>query len=108
LDYRTLVQGVLEGSRRDKVIGSSLEAAVELRANKEDYAFLISYERDLAMVFIVSQVKVMATGEPKSYLAIAASKSSFGKCERCWNYREAVGSHAAHPALCDRCVEAVQ
>jgi isoleucyl-tRNA synthetase len=108
LGYRTLVQGVLEGSRRDKVIGSSLEAAVELRANAEDYAFLASYERDLPTVFIVSQVKVIESGEAKGPLAIVASKSSFGKCERCWNYRQAVGTHAAHPTLCDRCVEAVQ
>jgi isoleucyl-tRNA synthetase len=108
LGYRTLVQGVLEGSRRDKVIGSSLEAAVELRANAEDHAFLASYERDLPTVFIVSQVKLIASGEANSPLAIMASKSSFGKCERCWNYREAVGTHAAHPTLCDRCVEAVQ
>jgi len=108
LGYRTLVQGVLEGSRRDKVIGSSLEAAVELRANAEDYAFLASYERDLPTVFIVSQVKVIESGEAKGPLAIVASKSAFGKCERCWNYRQAVGTHAAHPTLCDRCVEAVQ
>ena len=30
------------------------------------------------------------------------------KCERCWNYREAVGKDSTHPTLCDRCVEAVQ
>jgi isoleucyl-tRNA synthetase len=108
LGYRTQVQGVLEGSRRDKVIGSSLEAAVELRVDAEDLAFLKSYERDLPTVFIVSQVKLTESGDAKSPLAIVAAKSSFGKCERCWNYREAVGKHAAHPTLCDRCVEAVQ
>jgi isoleucyl-tRNA synthetase len=30
------------------------------------------------------------------------------KCQRCWNYREAVGSDAEHPALCDRCVRVVR
>ncbi|HSB45814.1 MAG TPA: isoleucine--tRNA ligase [Nitrospira sp.] len=108
LDYRTQVQGVLEGGRRDKVIGSSLEAAVELRASPGDHAFLKSYERDLPTVFIVSQVKLTESGDAKGPLAIVAAKSSFGKCERCWNYREAVGKHATHPTLCDRCVEAVQ
>ena len=29
------------------------------------------------------------------------------KCVRCWNYRPAVGANAAHPELCDRCVDAV-
>ena len=108
LDCRTSVQGVLEISRRDKVIGSSLEASVEVHANAEDFTFLKTYERDLPMVFIVSQVKLAAGGDAKRPLTIVASKSSFGKCERCWNYREAVGKDPAHPSLCDRCVEAVQ
>jgi isoleucyl-tRNA synthetase len=108
LGYREFVQGVLEVSRREKVIGSSLEASVEMRADTEDYAALKFYEQDLPTVFIVSQVKLIASGEAKGALAVTATKSSFGKCERCWNYREAVGTHAAHPTLCDRCVEAVQ
>ena len=108
LGYRTQVQGVLEGSRRDKTIGSSLEAAVELRADADTYEFLQSYQKDLTTFFIVSQVQLIASGEVKVPLAIAATKSSFGKCERCWNYREAVGKDSTHPTLCDRCVEAVQ
>ncbi len=79
-----------------------------MRANAEDYAFLKSCERDLPTVFIVSQVTLVASGEAESAVAVTASKSSFGKCERCWNYRAAVGTNADHPTLCDRCVEAVQ
>ncbi len=52
--------------------------------------------------------ELIASGETKGQLAIVATKSSFGKCERCWNYRDAVGKDATHPTLCDRCVEAVQ
>jgi isoleucyl-tRNA synthetase len=108
LGYRTQVQGVLEGSRRDKSIGSSLEATVELRADADTYEFLQPYRKDLATLFIVSQVTLVASDEVKNQLAVAATKSSFGKCERCWNYREAVGKDTTHPTLCDRCVEAVQ
>jgi isoleucyl-tRNA synthetase len=108
LSYRTLVQGVLEVSRRDKVIGSSLEAAVQLRAAADDLAFLKAYEKDLPTVFIVSQVKLVADGDAQSPVSAVASKSSFAKCDRCWNYREAVGKNEQHPTLCDRCVEAVQ
>ncbi|WP_455377006.1 isoleucine--tRNA ligase [Petrachloros mirabilis] len=107
LGYRTAVQGVLEVSRRDKVIGSSLEAAVELRANQDDLAFLKSYERDLTTIFIVSDVKLRSSGDSSVPLQVVAGKSSHGKCERCWNYREAVGKDTTHPTLCDRCVEAV-
>jgi isoleucyl-tRNA synthetase len=106
LGYRTQVQGVLEISRREKTIGSSLEAAVEIRAEAEEYAFLKTYERDLPALFIVSQVRLTrGDGGP---VAVVATKSSFGKCERCWNFREAVGANSAHPTLCDRCVEAIQ
>jgi isoleucyl-tRNA synthetase len=108
LKYREQVQGVLEVSRRDKIIGSSLEATVEMRAVGNDLAFLKAYEQDLPTVFIVSQVKLVDGGDAQSSLSIVASKSSFTKCERCWNYREAVGKDATHPTLCDRCVEAVQ
>ncbi|MDN5943079.1 MAG: class I tRNA ligase family protein, partial [Nitrospira sp.] len=108
LGYRTQVQGVLEGSRRDKTIGSSLEATVEVRADADTYEFLQPYRKDLATLFIVSQVTLVNSGEAKSQLAVAATKSSFRKCERCWNYREAVGKDVDHPTLCDRCVEAVQ
>ena len=108
LGYRTQVQGVLEGSRRDKTIGSSLEAAVELRADADTYEFLQPYRKDLTTLFLVSQVTLIVSGDAKGPMAIAATKSSFGKCERCWNYRDAVGKNADHPTLCDRCVEAVQ
>jgi len=108
LSFREQVQGVLEGSRREKVIGSSLEATVELRANLEDHAFLASYAQELPTLFIVSQVKLRPTGDAEGRLSISAMKSSFAKCERCWNYREAVGKDQRHPTLCDRCMEAVQ
>jgi isoleucyl-tRNA synthetase len=108
LSYRDQVQAVLEGNRREKVIGSSLEASVELRANAEDYAFLKSFEGDLPTVFIVSQVILKAGRDANAPLGITAAKSPFGKCERCWNYREAVGKDATHPTLCDRCVEAIR
>lgn len=108
LGYRTQVQGVLEGSRRDKTIGSSLEATVELRADADAYEFLLPYQKELTTLFIVSQVTLIPSGEVKIPLGIAAAKSSFEKCERCWNYRDAVGKDRNHPTLCERCVEAVQ
>jgi isoleucyl-tRNA synthetase len=108
LGFRTQVQGVLEGSRRDKTIGSSLEATVELRADADTYEFFQPYRNDLTTLFIVSQVELVPSGEANTPLTIAAKKSTAGKCERCWNYREAVGRDLTHPTLCERCVEAVQ
>ena len=40
------------------MIGSSLEAAVEIQANPDTYGFLKPYESDLSALFIVSGVKL--------------------------------------------------
>ena len=108
LAYRTRVQGVLEERRREKVIGSSLEAHVQLDADRGTYEFLRAYERDLSTIFIVSQVSLTRTESVQGDLQITVTKSQAGKCERCWNYRAAVGQDTAHPTLCDRCVEAIR
>ncbi|HEV8540365.1 MAG TPA: zinc finger domain-containing protein, partial [Nitrospiraceae bacterium] len=41
-------------------------------------------------------------------LVIKVGRADGKKCERCWNYRPAVGTIAEHPTLCDRCVEAIR
>jgi isoleucyl-tRNA synthetase len=108
LDYRSQVQGVLEASRRDKVIGSSLEAHVQLEADAKAYQFLKPYERDLGTIFIVSKVTLSQSSAGQTGIQVSVAKSSAAKCERCWNYREAVGADAEHPTLCDRCLEAIR
>ncbi|MDP3090157.1 MAG: isoleucine--tRNA ligase [Nitrospira sp.] len=108
LGYRSQVQGVLEASRRDKVIGSSLEAHVQLEADAKAYQFLKPYEKDLGTIFIVSKVTLSQGAAGQAGIQVSVAKSSAGKCERCWNYREAVGADTEHPTLCDRCVEAIR
>src|SRR5262249_16052648 len=110
LEVRTAVQAALEAQRRDKVIGSSLEADVQLQSNADTYAFLKDYESDLATLFIVSRVRHAQVAQlpHKPDFLVTVSKSASRKCERCWNYRDAVGESTEHPTLCDRCVEAVQ
>jgi len=108
LEVRTAVQGELEKERRSKVIGAPLEARVELEAGRDDHDFLKRYERDLPALFIVSQVTLKQGAEDRAGLQVSVVKSQFAKCERCWNYREAVGKDAAHPTLCDRCLEAIR
>jgi isoleucyl-tRNA synthetase len=110
LEVRVAVQAALEDQRRDKVIGSSLEADVQIKANPERHKLLDQYVKDLPAIFIVSRVelaKVNHLPHKPDFVAIV-SKAKSKKCERCWNYREAVGENSTHPTLCDRCVEAVQ
>lgn len=123
LEVRTSVQGELEKQRRDKVIGSSLEAQVTLRVDQNTWNLLKIYEAVLPVVFIVSQVALELTPPVQSLppgtlgfltkdmlggMQVNVKQAAGKKCERCWNYREAVGTFADHPTLCDRCVEAIR
>jgi isoleucyl-tRNA synthetase len=110
LEVRVAAQAALEDQRRDKVIGSSLEADVQIQANPERYGFLEQYATDLATILIVSRVELKEVHKlpHKPDFLVVVSKAKSKKCERCWNYREAVGEDQRHPTLCDRCVEAVQ
>ncbi len=109
LALRQAVQVVLEAARRDKMIGSSLEATVRLEiADAKIYEFYKTYEADLPTLFIVSQVEVVKMSQSPEHGPIGVSKATGEKCQRCWNYRPAVGTFKDHPTLCDRCVEAIQ
>ena len=55
---------------------------------------------DLKFIFITSHI-TLAQGDT---LAISVTPATAQKCERCWHYRDDVGSHAEHPTLCGRCV----
>jgi isoleucyl-tRNA synthetase len=107
LVYREEVQGLLEGMRQNKRIGSSLEAAVTVLAKPDVYDFLKPYEADLRELFIVSQVSLAKDPTVASDIAILCQKAEGAKCARCWNYRTAVGSFPDHPTLCDRCYKAI-
>jgi len=89
---RERVTESIEPLRRDKVIGSSLEARIsypdlELGLTGEDLA-------DLAEIFIVSEVAAGA-GE-----GIDVTRSDYLKCGRCWRHLPDV---AGDGGLCARC-----
>jgi isoleucyl-tRNA synthetase len=116
LEVRTAVQAALEEKRRDKVIGSSLEAYVLIETNQQQYEFLSQYVSDLPSFLIVSSVEVkqspvLLVGAGTGFttgMRFTIQKSTERKCERCWNYRPSVGQDRSHPTLCDRCLEAIR
>ncbi len=115
LILRGEVQKGLEAARKNGDIGSSLEAAVELIASREDLQALIEdYQRDLPSLFIVSQVHVREGegGEEGGEWSVSSElplrvlirRADGVKCVRCWNYSVDVGNSSEHPDLCGRCV----
>ena len=99
LDIRAQANKEIEAVREQGQVGSSLQATLRIAAPAQDLALLQSLGDDLKFIFITSRVELTA-GDT---LAISVSPSSAQKCERCWHYRDDVGSHAEHPTLCGRC-----
>lgn len=102
-ELRSQVQRSLEESRARGEIGSSLAAAVEIRIHGEDFVLLESLEDDLRLVIVTSEARVVQV-ESSQEERIIVTPSAHPKCERCWHYRQDVGSSADHPTLCSRCV----
>ncbi|MCK8827622.1 isoleucine--tRNA ligase [Natroniella acetigena] len=117
LQVRKDVSKALELARNEKVVGHSLDAQVDLYAERELYDFLIQFD-DLAELFIVSKLKVLNstveveedelyTGE-ETGIKIAVAQAPGDKCERCWHYCETVGSDEEHSEICVECLEVVE
>ena len=98
--YRAQVLKELENARSAGQIGSSLQAEVILHVKPETHALLSSLGDDLKFILITSRVELVASDEDK----VIVVASGHQKCERCWHYREDVGSDAQHSQLCGRCV----
>jgi isoleucyl-tRNA synthetase len=96
-EHRAGVTGAIEVMRKDKQIGSSLQA-----------------------IAILSPEAEAVLGDPELWAEICiSSAASFGaqncaaiapgqKCERCWRVLPEVGSDPHHPTLCSRCCGAVE
>jgi isoleucyl-tRNA synthetase len=110
-DVRDMVLQVLEQERVNKVIGSSLEARVNISASAATYDLLQRYKDELRYLFIVSQVNVQRAGESLTAnnvdVEVSVERAEGEKCERCWNYSTLVGESRRYPTACERCVEAL-
>jgi isoleucyl-tRNA synthetase len=96
---REAVNKEIEALRSAGDLGSSLQAEVHVTAAADDHAALASLGEDMKFVFITSEA-ALAAGDALS-IRVAARQAR--KCERCWHWRDDVGSDAAHPLLCGRC-----
>jgi isoleucyl-tRNA synthetase len=104
LTLRGEVSQALEKAQRDGVIANPLEATVLVTT--DDPLLLAAAKEGIAEIeelLILSNLTI--TEGAKS---ITIGKTEAAKCERCWRHRDEVGSHAEHPTLCGRCVEAVE
>ncbi|MFN8754742.1 MAG: isoleucine--tRNA ligase [Burkholderiales bacterium] len=102
-ELRAEVLKRIEEARTAGQIGSSLQAEVQITCDAEQAALLRSIGDELRFVMITSAASFTEAAEAKAPV-VAVTPSAHQKCERCWHYREDVGSNAAHPTICGRCV----
>jgi isoleucyl-tRNA synthetase len=112
IGLREEVLAQIEPLRKNKQIGSSLQAKVVVSATTAELAQLEPYARHLPMLFIVSEVElrpapddVEAHNEARPRVTI--ERAGGVKCERCWRYVRAVSTDPAWAGLCDRCQDAL-
>jgi len=99
---REIINKRVEEKRAQSLIGSSLQAELDIYAFGPVYKSMQRLGEDLKFVFITSRATLHE--KPGSELAVEVTPSSNTKCERCWHYRADVGRDPAHPAVCGRCV----
>jgi isoleucyl-tRNA synthetase len=108
LTIRGEVNQALEEARRQKKIGSSLEAHVAVSAKGTQLSLLKDYEPFLPTLFIASRVSLHPSPDDEGQpLKVVIEGASGAKCERCWNYRPSVGEDPDHPTICERCRNAL-
>ena len=115
---RRVVTGALEVERREKRIGSSLEAApIVYIENKDNKDLLEAFDgQDAAEIFITSQAALKsgkANGEAfrleeVAGIAVVPAKAEGQKCARSWKILPEVGTDPDFPDLTLRDAEAVR
>ena len=116
---RDAVNVELERLRQAKVVGTSLEAGVTIRANGVTAALIEQYEPELPTLFITSEALVETDTalpldpeqaalagaqftEPDGAGVIAVRRAEGVKCDRCWRYVPEV-TDTGPAGICTRC-----
>ena len=107
---------LLETLRKDKSIGSSLNAEILVHCSGKTFEALNKLGDELRFVLMTSATLVQqADSQPEGSVKaeglenvwLQAMASPHKKCVRCWHHREDISQHHKHPELCGRCVENV-
>ena len=115
MQLKTAVNRELERARNAGIVGGSLEAEVQLFCDAPLATQIARLGQELRFVLISSAASIhpasdappeaVATELPGLQLLVRPAPGT--KCVRCWHRLEDVGSHAAHPELCGRCIDNV-
>ena len=105
-----------EASRRDKVIGHSLDSIIKLELPEDIKKIVSRYTEELKFIFIVSKVELVdiLNKSDNVYVSdllpgvkIFTERHLGQKCERCWHYFD-VTSNTEDNLNCQRCQDHLQ
>ena len=107
---RKAVNGAIEIERKNKLLGSSLEASVEIYFKDKDGINKINVN-DLENICIVSKLSISQANNVEDYfqlneladVGIKIKKVSGEKCNRCWKYFDKLNHN-----ICQRCNDAIK
>jgi len=113
LEIRSEVNKHIEEARNNEIIGSSLDAELELYCDTDIKRLLDDFSEELRFIFITSEAKVYKSRQDGNDtniqgLKINVRKTKYKKCVRCWHSRPEVGTIKGHEAICQRCYENVE
>ena len=103
---RKVINGAIEVKRKEKVLGSSLEASVKLYISKDEIERID--QKVLENISIISELEIVNDkpsgdsfiSELDKNIGVHVSKTDGEKCERCWKYFSNLKDN-----VCDRCQE---
>ena len=106
---RKVITGALEKKRADKIIGSSLEAYIDIYIESSKIEKIKNYPLDeicITSSFKLHEISDHTEGfslEDITNIKIVVSKTNGQKCQRCWKYKEQL----VRNEICDRCENAI-
>ncbi|MBL7002612.1 MAG: isoleucine--tRNA ligase [Gammaproteobacteria bacterium] len=115
INIRQVISKDIELLRKDKKLGSSLQAKVTLSCSRKLFEQINQIGDELRFILITSEASLallddsaeaQASGDEKFSVAVAVSDAQ--KCDRCWHHRDDVGSHEGHELLCGRCIDNIE
>ena len=104
MEIRDRILKEIESARAARLIGDSLEAAIEITAAGDDEMLLRAEGELFKTILVVAALAVRKGKEEK----ITVRKASGRKCPRCWNWVTDPAVDPVNPELCPRCAAAVK
>ncbi len=113
LMIRNAVNKAIEAVRASGLLGSGLEAEVDLYCDPKSYAELSKLKDELRFLLITSRADLhpeskrpeTAKATEMPGLWITVEPSIHAKCDRCWHRCLDVNTNPDYPNICSRCID---